>query len=180
MPAMSDELTEMVRAHWREVYALLVAITRQPSTAEDLAQEVFLVAHRKQMRAGAGVRLWLREVARRLAMNELRRKRPQPTAPEEMTRLADAQSEPVDGEVNDVFNDQLAALRVCLEEVPAPDRDVLTARYEHGTPLVRIASDSGQSVGYIKQRLFRLRRRLAGCIRRRISNPMMSHAESRI
>jgi DNA-directed RNA polymerase specialized sigma24 family protein len=54
---MPDDLTQMVRAHGREVYALLVAITRQPSVAEELALEVFLVAHRKQMRAGNGIRL---------------------------------------------------------------------------------------------------------------------------
>ena len=180
MPNMPDDLTQMVRAHWREVYALLVAITRQPAMAEDLAQEVFLVAHRKQMRAGNGIRFWLREVARRLAMNELRRKRPQATAPEEMTRLADTQAEPAHGAANDEFHEQLAALRQCLEEVPAPDREVLAARYEHSTPLSRIASDAGQSVGYITQRLFRLRRRLAECIRRRLANPKVSHAESRI
>ena len=179
MSDIPDELTQMVRAHWREVYALLVAITRQPAMAEDLTQEVFLVAHRKQMRAGNGVRLWLREVARRLAMNELRRKRPQPTAPEALARLADAHAEPAEIPADDEFNTQLVALRLCLEAVPAPDREVLTARYESGTPLVRIAGDLGQSVGYIKQRLFRLRRQLAECIRRRLAQPNVSHAESR-
>ena len=64
MSNVPDDLTQMVRAHWRKVYALLVVITRQPAMAEDLAQAMFLVAHRKRMRGGNGVRLWLREVAR--------------------------------------------------------------------------------------------------------------------
>jgi RNA polymerase sigma-70 factor (ECF subfamily) len=175
---MPDDLTQMVRAHWREVYALLVAITRQPTMAEDLAQEVFLVAHRKQIHAGNGARLWLREVARRLAMNELRRKRPAPTAPEDMERLMDSEARRAEEVESEEFSERLAALRGCLEEVPAPDRAILTARYENSAPLARIAAESNQSVGYIKQRLFRLRRRLAECVQRKISPRTLTYANT--
>lgn len=63
-------------------------------------------------------------MARRLARNELRRKRPQPTAPEEMSLLADIRVMPDDGTVDYEFHGQLAALRLCLEEVPVRDREV--------------------------------------------------------
>jgi RNA polymerase sigma-70 factor (ECF subfamily) len=175
---MPDDLTKLVRAHWREVYALLVAITRHPAMAEDLAQEVFLVAHRKQIRVGNGARLWLREVARRLAMNELRRKRPAPTAPEELERLIDSDAAHADEAVSDEFGERLAALRACLEDIPVPDRAILAARYENGIPLARIATDNQQSVGYIKQRLFRLRRRLAECVQRKTAHRTLTYANT--
>ena len=154
-------LEALVNAHSREVYGLLVALTGNPATAEELTQDVFLVALRKGMRPGPGMRLWLREVARRLAMNELRRKRPEPMA------LLDAEAA---GEAPPLaFEEELAALRKCLEGLAEPDRQLLASRYERSEPLEAVALDLAQSVGYLKQRLFRLRKRLADCVRRRLA-----------
>jgi DNA-directed RNA polymerase specialized sigma24 family protein len=52
--------------------------------------------------------------------------------------------------------------------VPERDRKVLAARYEREEPLESIARQEKQTMGYIKQRLFRLRRRLARCVRSRL------------
>ncbi len=168
MAEAGHELESLVSAHGKEVYGLLLAITGNRATAEELAQEVFLVALRKGMRAGRGMRLWLREVARRLALNELRRKRPAALGAEaELAALATAPAET--GAAPADFNEELAALRRCLAELGGDDRDLLARRYEAVEPLASIAVRCGQSAGYIKQRLFRLRKRLAGCIRRRLT-----------
>ncbi len=168
MAEAGHELELLVSAHGKEVYSLLLAITRNRATAEELAQEVFLVALKKGMRAGRGMRLWLREVARRLALNELRRKRPAYLGSEaELAGLAAAPAEA--GVVPADFNEELAALRKCLAELGAADRDLLARRYERTEPLASIALRCEQSIGYIKQRLFRLRKRLGGCIRRRLA-----------
>ena len=101
------------------------------------------------------------------AMNELRRKRPVILG--EGTNLAElpgAGSRPPGLEEN--FDDELAALRKCLNELGDEDRGVLADRYEKSAPLASIAARCGQNVGYMKQRLFRLRKRLAECIRRRM------------
>jgi hypothetical protein len=42
-----------------------------------------------------------------------------------MSRLADTRVKPDDGTADDTFHEQLAALRLCLEELPVPDREVL-------------------------------------------------------
>jgi len=153
---------------------MLVTLTRNAATAEDLTQEVFMVAWRKRMLPGPGLRLWLREVARRLAMNELRRKRPEPLGPEELGRVLDASATAERGLVASDFEAQLAALRACLAGLPEDDRTLLAARYEHDHPLASVAVQTQQTVGYLKQRLFRLRRRLAACIRQRLALPELT------
>ncbi|MHC4914357.1 MAG: sigma-70 family RNA polymerase sigma factor [Planctomycetota bacterium] len=164
----AGDLEALVNAHAREVYGLLLAITRNPATAEELTQEVFVVALRKGMRPGIGMRLWLREVARRLAMNELRRKRPSALGGDaELAALPAAGR--AGGPAERDFEEELAALRKCMAELGNEDRGVLADRYERGEPLASIAARLSQTEGYIKQRLFRLRRRLAECIRRRLA-----------
>lgn len=166
-PEAADADLERYR---REVYSLLMAITRNPVSAEDLAQEVFVVAARKGMTAGPETRLWFREVARRLAMNELRRKRPLPVSDLEHTVAArEDDDEPA-------FDRELAALRACLAQLPDRDRSILAERYERDRSLADLSDEVGQTVGYLKQRFFRLRRQLEGCIRRRLARQEASHA----
>jgi RNA polymerase sigma-70 factor (ECF subfamily) len=172
MADSSERLEALVRAHSREVYGLLFAITRNAATAEELTQEVFLLAFRKGLCCGTGMRAWLREVARNLAMNELRRKRPERALADVHNSEAGARG--VDalaakgnpGET--AFDEDLAALRKCLAELGEADRNLLAARYERGEPLEKLAAELTQSVGYLKQRLFRLRKRLGECVQRRL------------
>ncbi|HOX05513.1 MAG TPA: sigma-70 family RNA polymerase sigma factor [Planctomycetota bacterium] len=164
MTYASSDLEALISAHSREVQGLLMAITRNQAIAEELTQEVFLVALRKEMRPGPGVRHWLRDVARKLALNELRRKRPEPldiSAAEPAGAAAEAGPRAS-------FEEELAALRHCLAELGEPDRRLLASRYERQEPLEVAAADFSQSIGYLKQRLFRLRRRLAECVGRRL------------
>lgn len=166
MTGVRPDLEALISAHGREVYGLLLAITRNRAVAEELSQEVFLVALRKGMHPGPGMRLWLREVARRLAMNELRRKRPAALSPADV-ELAGPSRPETKPDIG--FEEELAALRRCLAALAEEDRQVLASRYERAEPLASIAARCRQSVGYLKQRLYRLRKRLGACIRRRLA-----------
>lgn len=165
MSQANADVETLVKLHWREVHSMLAAVTRSRSVADDLAQEVFLLAWRKGVGPGPGMRLWLREVARRLALNELRKRRPRPLAPSDLEALAPAASAPRSG-VED-FDERLDALRGCLAELDRPERELLAGRYTDGRRLAEIADAAGQSIGYVKQRLFRVRKRLAECVKRR-------------
>jgi len=164
MAYAASDLEALLSAHSREVHGLLMAITRNQALAEELTQEVFLVALKKQVRPGPGMRLWLREVARRLALNELRRKRPEPLD----LAVAQLAGDSPEAASRASFEEELAALRKCLAELPDPDRQLLAGRYERQEPLEIAAANLSQTVGYLKQRLFRLRKRLADCVRRRL------------
>ncbi len=165
--ASGDDVDAMVRAHWREVFGQLAAITGNAATAEDLAQEVFLLAFRKGLRPGVGARTWFRKTARFIALNERRRRRPLPMEPADIERLCDAAVAP-GGAAEPDFAAELAALRQCLADLKEADRRLLAARYERRDPLERIAGAEGQTVGYLKQRLFRLRLRLRACVKKRL------------
>ena len=167
MTEQARDMDSLLSAHRAEVHGLLRAITRDPATAEDLTQEVFLLAFRKKVRPGAGMRQWLRRVARNLAMNGLRKKRPVLLAAEDLERAAESVSSKANEQLPE-FSEELAALRKCMQELKPPDGQILAERYEEGRSLSQIAAQVKQSVGYIKQRMFRLRRRLAECIKRRI------------
>ena len=165
--AAGDDVDVLVRAHWREVHAQLTAIVGNAATAEDLAQEVFLLAFRKGLRPGIGARTWFRKTARFIALNERRRKRPLPMEPADIERLCDAHGARSGGAEPD-FEAELAALKRCLADLNESDRRLLAGRYERRDPLERIASAEGQTVGYLKQRLFRLRLKLRACVKKRL------------
>jgi RNA polymerase sigma factor (sigma-70 family) len=158
----------LVTAHRTEVYSLLLALTRDPAAAEDLTQEVFLVAFRKQIKPGACMRAWLRETARNLAMNELRKKRPMTLTASAIELAAPPASSVSDGPGEPRFDEEVSALGRCIAELVDADRQVLAARYERSASLAEIAGQVNQTIGYLKQRLMRLRRRLALCIRKRV------------
>jgi RNA polymerase sigma-70 factor (ECF subfamily) len=73
------------------------------------------------------------------------------------------------------FEDELAALKRCLAELKENDRSLLAEKYGNGAALEELARTERQSVGYLKQRLFRLRRRLGECVRRRVAEESRIH-----
>lgn len=168
MAEASENIDALVNAHYREVHGLLCAITRNHSTADELAQEVFIVAMKRGVIPGDGMRLWLRETARRLAMNELRRKRPASLEPDDLNALPAMSVQAQAGE-SEEFEDELSALRSCMRELPEADRQLLSERYDAGASIADIAQRLGMSPEYVKLKLFRLRKVLAERIRRRVT-----------
>jgi RNA polymerase sigma-70 factor (ECF subfamily) len=164
MKDQNQYLEALVREHWSEVHALLTVITRNVAQAEDLSQEVFLLAWRKNIQPGPGLRSWLRKVAKYLAMNAMRKKRPLSLDPADLQRIVESESDRDD----EPFPDKLTALKACMAGLSTSDGDLLEAKYEDGKSLATIAETTKQTVGYLKQRLFRLRRRLADCVNERM------------
>ncbi|MEI6233556.1 MAG: sigma-70 family RNA polymerase sigma factor [Planctomycetota bacterium] len=171
MAEASENIDALVNAHYREVHGLLCAITRNHATADELAQEVFIVAMKRGVAPGDGMRLWLRETARRLAMNELRRKRPKSLEPDDLNALPGMSSQSSDSDSGE-FDDELTALRSCMSELPEADRQLLADRYDAGTPIADIAARLGLSAEYVKLKLFRLRKTLGDRIRKRVVTRM--------
>jgi len=168
MAEASENIEALVNAHYREVHGLLCALTRNQATADELAQEVFIVAMKRGIIPGDGMRLWLRETARRLAMNELRRKRPKALDSEDLNALPgmSVQNETCE---SDEFEDELTALRTCMKDLPEADRQLLAERYDAGASIADIAKRLGMSPEYVKLKLFRLRKVLGDRIRRKVS-----------
>ncbi|MCW8130639.1 MAG: sigma-70 family RNA polymerase sigma factor [Planctomycetota bacterium] len=159
VPAPAVPLETLFAEHHHEVYGYLRVVCRNHQIAEDLTQEVFLLAWRRGLTPGPGLSHWFRSVARNLALNEMTRKKPVLWDAETLRRAEPAAPEAPAPAGR--FEEDLATLRTALRNLPEADRRLLNARYEKEEPLAVISEQTGQSVGYLKQRLLRLRRKLA-------------------
>ena len=80
-----DAAIAFVRRYQARVYGLVITIVRDPGTAEDVAQETFVRAWRNagtyDARRGR-VGTWLLTIARNVAIDAMRARRPEPLDPE--------------------------------------------------------------------------------------------------
>ncbi|HEX5410821.1 MAG TPA: sigma-70 family RNA polymerase sigma factor [Terriglobia bacterium] len=72
---------EIVREHQAMVYSLALHFLKSPTTAEDIAQDVFLELYRSlsSIKSGAHLRFWLRKVTCHRSIDRVRRSRPDGT-----------------------------------------------------------------------------------------------------
>jgi RNA polymerase sigma-70 factor, ECF subfamily len=142
------------------VYALALARLRNPSEAQELAQEVFLHGMKKlpQLRDPACFAGWLRQITVRMAINRLTRRGPfQGAEPEVLDQTAAAGTGPLDEMVR---AEQKAELYRGLRRLKALDRETLVAFYLRGRSLKQMSREFETPVGTIKRRLHVARNRL--------------------
>jgi RNA polymerase sigma-70 factor (ECF subfamily) len=131
-------------AFYQDSYARLVrqlwAVTGSRQDAEDVVQEAFVRAAARWGRVGAYElpEAWVRRVAIRLALNELRRVRRGLTA---LLRLRPAHQ---DGPSED-----RPALIVALRDLPLRYRQVLVLHYLADLPVQQIAAELGLPQGTV-------------------------------
>lgn len=168
-----DEVLERIHAGDRQAYAAIVTRFQGPlfaylgrmgctaAEAEELAQEAFLRAWLQlrtfDARRGA-FSTWLFTIARNLALNELRRAGSRRSVPE---HAADRPGEQPLPQEMVVLEQRRTRLRAALLQLPAEDRSVLALAYVEELAHADIARIEDCSVGAIKVRLHRARRRLA-------------------
>jgi RNA polymerase sigma-70 factor, ECF subfamily len=145
------------------LYAFVLSLTGNPHEADDVLQNTNLVLLRKRdaFRADADFGAWALQIARF-----------------EVQRFRE-RSARVRGRFDDVLVEQLAAragasgsdpgaelnvLRACMSRLSPPEREMLTLRYG-GSSVGAIAERWGRSVGSISQTLYRVRGKLAECIK---------------
>ena len=82
-----EMLGEVYREHFGFVWALLRRLGVHERDLEDVAQDVFVVVHRRlpQFEGRASIRTWLYAIAVRVAANYKRKRRPDPEAGDSMT-----------------------------------------------------------------------------------------------
>jgi RNA polymerase sigma-70 factor (ECF subfamily) len=78
--AKSPAIEDFYREHSRSVYAFLVSLCRDPVWAEDLMQDTFAKATRSLGGyRGGDPRSWLFTIARSVFIDDVRKRRPEPT-----------------------------------------------------------------------------------------------------
>jgi RNA polymerase sigma-70 factor (ECF subfamily) len=150
---------ELFRRFWPGIFAVALGWLHDPAEADDVTQDVFLHGMRKlpqlrDVRCFAG---WLRQIAVRLALNRLSRRRPAGAGLAALVNvpaggdspLADLEKAEVRGRV-----------RAGLTRLRPLDREVLEAFYLNGMSLQEISAALSAPLGTVKRRLHTARLRL--------------------
>lgn len=169
-PIMHLEETDfdaLVREHQAGLRAWIRALGAQDAWVDDIAQEVFLIAHRRRdsFIEGGNIGAWLRGIARNLVINERRKDARRSRLLHES--LADALlDEPVPDMAPSTHDLPLvvAAMNDCVAQLPERSRELLRRRYageENASTLARALDMSSQAV---RQTLVRVRAVVKACV----------------
>ncbi len=159
-PAFRPDFADLVREHQSMVYSLALHFLRDPSTAEEVAQEVFLKLHRHlgSLKSEAHVTFWLRQVTSRRSIDSIRRAKARPELSlEEMREPAVPAGE------SDPFLAE--RLRRLVASLPGDLRMVVVLRFQEDLEPDEIARVLDLSLGTVRDHLRRgieLLRRKAG------------------
>lgn len=161
------EMASLVRAHQAGVWRYLRLLGCDPTEADDLTQETFLVVLRKgfEVRSAAETGAYLRTVARNRLLMDRRKRRSQPTAVDlDAAEAVWAQQVGEDG-----MSDYLAALGECLQKAVSPRvRRALELQYHDKAGRAEIATELDLAVEGVKTLLRRARSALRECVQRRL------------
>ncbi len=163
-------LDQLVREQYAMVLSFCITLLARRDEAEDLAQEVFLVAWRKreQFDPSRPPGPWLRGIARNLARNLARRAHPVSFVGDAALEWLEEVYHRIESRPADQWADKLEALDACLAELDEADRYCLSLRYQQGCSYEELGTRLGTSLANVKKRLYRLRRRLADCVLRKL------------
>jgi RNA polymerase sigma-70 factor (ECF subfamily) len=166
-----DAFRELVRRFERPVYSLVLRMVRDPATAEDLAQEVFVKAFRRLSTYDSQWKFssWLFKIAHNTTIDHLRRGAPE-TVPLEAGQdeegrgglaavLADETVEDpgAAAERRDLARSLERAIRLLRPDY----REAVLMFYVHGASYQEICEVTGQPLGTVKTNLHRARKELA-------------------
>lgn len=154
----SEALSELYDRYGRLVFGLALNSVGDPSTAEEIAQDVFLRAweRARQYRSDQGkVSTWLASIARHRAIDQLRRQGAR--AEQHSVGWADLApgAEPaVDGPEEAVaLRLQQQRVRAALAQLPEEQRQVLALAYFRGQSHAEIAESLDLPLGTVKTRV---------------------------
>jgi RNA polymerase sigma-70 factor, ECF subfamily len=158
-----DALSELITRYQNRMYRFLLRIVREPAEAEDLFQQTWLRLAEKIRRfdASRNFEAWLFTLARNLAIDHLRRIRPESldepisgdaTGATAADNLASRERPVTEGILE---RERATRLAEAMDTLPVSYREVLTLRFEEEMKLEEIAQVTGAPLSTVKTRLRR-------------------------
>lgn len=149
-----DEEAFAALVRWGAPTALGAArrVTGDPALAEDAAQEAFLRAFRAlpTYRHESSFRAWIRRIAIHVAIDLMRRRRPESRLPEGAAAL----------DLEEKRHEDADLLREALASLSPLDREILLAREIEGAPDRDVARRFAMTVTGVRVRIHRARKKL--------------------
>jgi len=166
-----EGFSQLVLRYQAGVRACLAIRMSDPHEAEDLAQEVFVLAFRKlsEFDASRSFSAWLRGMAFNLLRNHQRKSRSRP-----LTAVGD-----LDALVSDHLDasheqggeaDRYSAMRECLQHLDDASRQLVAARYEEDVDVSQLCRRLGKKHSAVTMHLYRIRQQLRACIELRLKS----------
>ena len=150
----ADLAVAFVRRFQRVVYGVALTVTRDPVTAEDVAQQAFEQAWRHAQvydsRRGS-VRAWLTTIAHNLAIDVLRARTSAPVDPADLPSLLTAVTDTPERLA--VARDSAAGLRRALAQLPGTQARAVAMAGIYGMTARQIAVTEGIPLGTAKTRI---------------------------
>jgi RNA polymerase sigma-70 factor (ECF subfamily) len=164
----TTEFAELVLASQRKLYAYILTLVPDADSASDILQQTNVVLWRDSERFSEGTNFlsWAFRVAYFQVLDyREKRQRDRLRFNKELFEELAAESES-SSEGSDV---RLEALRKCLADLPAKQRDLVQSRYGEGQSVADMARMRGQTAGSLATFLHRIRRALLDCVQRRLA-----------
>jgi len=158
-------LTGLMGRHQDRLFRYLVRLLGDETVAEDVFQQTWLRAAERiaWYDASRPFAPWLLAVARNLAVDHLRRYRPESLDDGEGTQaLAGGPDGPVEGDplARLARRERRERVSAAIADLSAHDREVLALRFEEDLALPELASLLGMPLPTVKARLYRALARL--------------------
>ena len=157
----TEAFGELIVAHQNAVYAVVLAITGDIDTADDLTQTCFLEAFRRlgELRDRDRFGPWLHAIARNRSRDWLRQQSRAPDLSGDPSELRDAARHelPEDPQARALASERDEAVRRAVSTLSAEYRSVVLLRYIGELDYADIADALGISVSAVKMRWHRAR-----------------------
>lgn len=140
------------------VFGYLVKTLGDRGVAEDVHQQVFLEVWKRSPTYDpdrAGLLTWIMQIARSRAIDQMRKRIPDPVDIDEQA--------PTDSTIANEFTDEMHNqwhIAHLLRQLPSEESDLLKARFYEGKSQSEIAADTGIALGTVKMRMVSGLRRL--------------------
>jgi RNA polymerase sigma-70 factor (ECF subfamily) len=163
---------EIYRLHARRVYMLCLRMLGDPSEAEDLAQEAFMLLFRKihTFRGESAFSSWLHRLTANVVLMGFRKRRALTTSLDEITRVNDEDTAPrleiggPDLRLAGVFD--RVNLQTAIDQLPEGYKRMFLLHDVHGYEHNEIAEILDCSIGNSKSQLHKARKRLRELLRK--------------
>jgi RNA polymerase sigma-70 factor (ECF subfamily) len=152
-----------------KLFAYIWAIVRDDHLAEDVFQDVTLLAMKKADEIDGPDHLpnWLRSTARHRALYALRQRGAGPILDADLLDMMESDWKQLDPYAADDMTD---ALRQCLDRLSPDARKLIEMRYRESIKPAGIAERLGRKVTTVYVTLTRAHKSLGDCIRRRLAH----------
>ena len=142
------------------ITAIALAITRDVSASEDIAQDAFLSAwrHLPRLRNPRSFLPWLRQITRNLSYDHLRRRRNERRIDGDLDDILAVVADPAPDQLEHLTRIQEESIAADLiDELPEETREILLIYYREGQSSKQVASLLGMQDAAIRKRLSRAR-----------------------